>query len=203
MRSLHILLTTYCLRRKQAILHQIVKNITEIVRKLEFTDHEHQNYERIKRGCNNAVRDRLCQVGLQSYGSVFQTIMRLRLFCNLGPVACTSVTNLGDPSRCTYCRGQSDLQELEVLGNNYEAGYSVLLCVSSCPRREMQMGPQESQQAYQYRQLPPPGSPAFIEQHSLDVGTSPQTLSIGRRGYPSKIVSLVEDISNNPQNEKR
>ena len=128
MQNLRLLLTTYCLRRKQSILRQVVENITEIVRTLKFTNQERQNYEKIKRDCQNAIQDRLCHVGQQNYGFVFQTIMRLRLFCNLGLMGYTSVGNLDDPSRCTYWEAGVIYKSQKSWGVNMRQGV-VYCCV--------------------------------------------------------------------------
>lgn len=208
MRNLHLLLARYCLRRKQSILQQVVENKTEIVRIIKFTNHERQNYEKIKRDCHNTVQDQPCHVRQQSYGSDFQTIMKQRLFCNLGPMSCTSGANLDDPWRCSYCGGWSDLQEPKPVANKYEAGCGILLCVSSCPGRVMQMRPQEFRPTRQAGELSFSSSSGSTllelrEEGSWDVRKSAQTMKIGGKRYPSKIIYLMKDILNNPQNEKR
>ena len=72
----------------------------------------------------------------------------------------------------------------------------------------MQIRPPEFRQAHKYGVLSSPEIinstvPEFIEEKGRDVCESAQTLNIGGRRYPSKIIALVKDILDNPRNEKR
>ena len=213
MRNLRLLLTTYCLRRKQTCLPQMKdQKLEEIIQHLSFETHEHQEYEDLKVECKNAVDKAIRSVDQQKFFSVFKAIMRLRLFCNHGVAIPSTELGGGDDSMCTHCGEQIDL-ESEVITKGYMlvCGHSVCTMCFSYTRPQMGMvGFQREFQcqicwkASKDEEISEIGKNKGIKKSMRDImSASVSEVDGGRQCYPTKIRTLVEDIQKNPGNEKR
>ena len=197
MRNLRLLLTTYCLRRKQSVLPQLVEQRpTEIVRTLNFTSDEQQAYKILQHACSSAHREAVSTIGRKASISRFQSIMRLRLFCNHG-AATTEVSP--DDSICTICGVQDDLfPDLGISNNRFFPACRHLVCVScsldpigsGCPLCQAvgAAGPMGAHYSSGHRELQTQWSGG---ENQAD------------KRYSTKINALLKDIENDPQSEKR
>jgi SWI/SNF-related matrix-associated actin-dependent regulator of chromatin subfamily A3 len=83
-RNLTLLLDSLCLRRSRDLLH--LPEPQEIVRFIEFSKEEQEQYEQTKKAMNRALRQRAGEAYSQSKNifGMFQVQLQLRILCNHG-----------------------------------------------------------------------------------------------------------------------
>lgn len=86
MRNLRLLLTTYCLCRKQSILPQLMEQkLTENVRTLHLGRNEHLTYKALQQACSSACRKVVSSIEWRQLSiSMFQSIMCCTYFATMG-----------------------------------------------------------------------------------------------------------------------
>ncbi|KAF8417487.1 SNF2 family N-terminal domain-containing protein [Tirmania nivea] len=178
-RNLQLLLITYCLRRQQSLLPQFInENQDEMIQIVEFHADERQNYENLKLECNRAIKDAVCKKSGygQAYFTVLQTILQLRLFCNHGlflPAPGMLKSEFGLSNRCGH-----------------------QACVSCSPK-----GPLDPET--QCVDVENERRPSLQCEERPKEQDAREAVSKKSQRYSRKIGALLEDIQNNPTNEKR
>lgn len=203
--NLQKLLQSICLRRTKHILP--TARCTDIERLLHLDHDEREDYTRIARICREALQRAVNghDVG-KAHQTVLETLLSLRLYCNLGrnfgqsgdalaseredPEVIFSLLEQGNVAACAYC--DSDITAIMTTEGDEEAFLTVcrkLIC-SGC--------------ALQWktdftRDVKCPSCHAAHDMNAV-IGKKPSETPLNR--YPSRIRALCQDIEANKHDGK-
>jgi SWI/SNF-related matrix-associated actin-dependent regulator of chromatin subfamily A3 len=195
--NLQKLLHSICLRRTKHILPTARYN--DVERLLAFDQDEREDYSRIERQCREALQRAVNgHDGGKAHRTVLETLLSLRLYCNLGrnfdrfkatlegecedPEVILSLLEQNDKAKCTYC--DCEVSNITTVAGDEEAVFTVcrkLIC-SGC--------------ALQWRDdLTQKGTCSLCHtSHGASVVLGKETFEIPCKQYPSKIRALCQDI---------
>jgi SWI/SNF-related matrix-associated actin-dependent regulator of chromatin subfamily A3 len=198
--NLQKLLHSICLRRTKHILPTARYN--DVERLLAFDQDEREDYNRIERQCREALQRAVNgHDSGKAHRTVLETLLSLRLYCNLGrnldrfkatlegecedPEVMLSLLEQNDKAKCTYC--DCEVSNITTVAGDEEAVFTVcrkLIC-SGC--------------ALQWRDdLTQKGRCSLCHtSHGASVVFGKETSEIPCKQYPSKIRALCQDIESN------
>ena len=179
----------------------------DVERLLSFDQDEREDYSRIERQCREALQRAVNgHDSGKAHQTVLETLLSLRLYCNLGrnfdrlkttlegeyedPEVTLSLLEQNDKAKCAYC--DCEISNITAVAGDEEAILTVcrkLVC-SNC--------------ALQWRNnLNQKGRCALcLTPHGMSTVLERETLEDPCKLYPSKIRALCQDIESNQEDGK-